>query len=69
MLKNELLTTGEAAKILGRERRTLARWIRRNEVPGLGLVIGGRVYVRRHVLEALLNGDLEAGQPQPASVA
>ena len=63
-----LITATEAAQMAGRDPRTLARWVRQNAVPRLGVEIAGRVYVRRGVLEQLLRGDLDA-ETTPAAVA
>ena len=52
-----LITATEASKLVGRDPRTIARWVRRDAIPRLGVVIAGRVYIRRGVLEDLLNGD------------
>jgi hypothetical protein len=52
-----LLTQTEAARIVGRDPRTVASWVRRGAIPRLGVVIADKVFVRRHVLEALVSGD------------
>ena len=59
----ELITGTEAARLIGKNPRTVARWVRRNAVPGLGVEICGRIYVRLPVLEALARG------VEPANVA
>ena len=59
----ELITGTEAARLIGRNPRTVARWVRRDAVPGLGVEICGRIYVRLPVLEALARG------VEPANVA
>ena len=59
----ELITASDAARLLGRNSRTIARWVRQDAVPGLGVEICGRVYVRLPVLEALARG------VEPANVA
>lgn len=62
-----LITATEASKLVGRDPRTIASWVRRGAVPRLGVEIAGKVYIRRQVLEALLRGDIDASQPQPAA--
>ena len=58
-----LITATAAARMIGRDPRTIARWVRQGAVPRLGVEIAGRVYVRVPVLEALARG------VEPASVA
>ena len=55
-----LLSAAEAGELLGKDPRTVTKWVRRSEVPGLGVEIAGRVYVRRAVLEKLI------GEPIPS---
>ena len=50
-----LLKIAEAARLAGRDPRTIQRWC--SKVPDLGVVIGTVLYVRRSVLERLINGD------------
>ena len=68
---NQLITPTEAARIVGVDPRTVAKWVRRSQVPRLGIEIGGRVFIRRAEVERLVNGDREAtGEPdqrQPAA--
>lgn len=49
-----LLTATQAARIAGVDPRTVRRWVTEDHVPGLGTDIGGRVFVRRTALEALI---------------
>lgn len=49
-----LLTPSEAAEVTGRDYRTLRRWVVDEAIPGLGLIIEGRVYIRRTELAKLL---------------
>ena len=65
--ESPLLSLTDAARIVQRDRRTIARWAR--VVPGLGVDIGDRTLIRRNALEALLRGDVDAGQPEPQTVA
>ena len=58
-----LISATEAARRIGRDPRTIVGWVRQNAVPGLGVEICGRVYVRLPVLETLARG------PAPAGVA
>ncbi len=51
-----LITVTAAARMIGRDPRTVARWVRQGAVPRLGVEIAGRVYVRVPVLEALAYG-------------
>ncbi len=55
-----LLTVAEAARVVGRDPRTVRRWVREEAVRGLGLEIGGRVFVRRSVLERLVGESVPA---------
>ena len=52
----ELLTPVQAARISGRDPRTIRKWVVTNAVPDLGVEIGGRVFVRRWALSRLLEG-------------
>ena len=52
----ELLTIPAAARALGRDPRTLARWLRSREAQGVLVVLGGRRYVRRTALVELIAG-------------
>lgn len=52
----ELLTIPGAARALGRDPRTIARWLRSPEGEGLLVVLGGRRYVRRDALVELIAG-------------
>ena len=56
-----LMTPTEAGRIVGRDPRTIAGWVRSDSVPGMGVEIAGRVFIRRRVLEELVNGD--GGRP------
>ena len=58
-----LLTPREAGELLGRDPRTIRKWVR--EVPELGFEIAGRIFVRRHVVERLLYGGLKQTAPSP----
>ena len=49
-----LISATQAARIAGADPRTVRRWVTEDLVPGLGIVIGGRVYVRPQALESLL---------------
>ena len=49
-----LMTPGEAARVTGRDSRTLSRWVREDVVPGLGVLVGQRVFIRRSALERLI---------------
>ena len=60
MHPTELLTPSQAARISGRDPRTIREWVRTGAVPDLGVEIGGRVFVRRWALSRLLEGP-----PQP----
>ena len=52
----ELLTVPAAARALGRDPRTIARWLRSPEAEGLLVVLGGRRYVRRAALVEMIAG-------------
>ena len=52
----ELLTVPAAARALGRDPRTIARWLASPEAEGLLVVLGGRRYVRRAALVDLIAG-------------
>ena len=67
-LSAALLTVKEAARILGRDPRTVTGWLKSGEVPRLGIRISGRVWVRREVLESLLRGEMDA-QPHQSVTA
>ena len=58
-----LITATAAGRMIGKDPRTVARWVRQGAVPRLGVEIAGRVYVRVPVLEALARG------VEPANVA
>lgn len=64
-----LMTPAEAARLIGRDPRTISGWARQNHVPNLGVVIAGRLYVRRHVIESLISGPMDHGASQLAPVA
>ena len=64
--ERQLITPTEAARMVGVDPRTVSNWVRRSQVPRLGFVVGGRVFIRRVEVERLLNGDCEAtcaGEP------
>ena len=61
-----LLTVAEAARIVGRDPRTIRRWVREEAVRRLGLESGGRVFVRRSVLERLV-GETVAVELSPTA--
>ncbi len=52
----ELLTVPAAARALGRDPRTVARWLGTPDGEGLLVVLGGRRYVRRDALVELIAG-------------
>ena len=54
-----LVTPAEAARITGRDPRTIRRWVRGDSVPELGVEIDGRVFIRLTVLERLLGAPAE----------
>ena len=54
MQSTELLTPSQAARIIGRDPRTIRKWVLTDAFPNLGVEIGGRVFVRGVVLERLL---------------
>ena len=56
-----LLTTTEAAELLGRCPATIRTWIRESRVPGLGVRVGTVIYVRRRALEELMG----TSEPEP----
>ena len=58
---NQLITPAEAARIVGVDPRTVSKWVRRSEVPGLGIEIAGRVFVRRSAIARLVDGEAEHG--------
>ena len=64
-----LMTPGEAARVTGRDSRTLSRWVREDVVPGLGVLVGQRVFIRRSALERLIGEPVETCEPdqQPAA--
>ena len=62
-----LLTVAEAARILGRDRRTVSNWLHEDRIPRLGIEIAGRIYVRRHVLERVILGDEGATHLAPVA--
>ena len=55
-----LISVSEAARLAGRDSRTIAGWVRGRECPRLGLEISGRIWVRREVLVNLIRGELDA---------
>ena len=55
-----LISLCEAARLAGRDSRTIAAWVRGGECPRLGLEISGRIWVRREVLVNLIRGELDA---------
>ena len=50
-----LFSVAQASRVVGRDPRTLRRWI--SEHPELCVKIGGRQWVRQSVLSRLLNGN------------
>jgi excisionase family DNA binding protein len=56
------LTVAEAAKVAGVSPRTIYRGISAGAIPTVTLVPGGRKFVPRRALEALLSGE-----PRPAT--
>ncbi len=56
-----LLTTSQVARITGRDRRTIRRWVTDDIVPGLGVEIGRQVFIRRSALEKLLGRRAQSG--------
>ena len=53
------ITITQAARMAGRDPRTVRQWVLRGDVPNLGVKIGGQLYVRQPVLERLLDGPQE----------
>ena len=53
---SELLTIGEAARILGVSVDTIRRWERDGKITGTR-TLGGQRRFRRDIVEALTNGD------------
>ena len=64
-----LMTPGEAARVTGRDSRTLSRWVREDVVPGLGVLVGQRVFIRRSALERLIGEPVGTGEPDQQPVA
>lgn len=63
MRSTELLTPSQAARISGRDPRTIRKWVLTDAFPNLGVEIAGRIFVRRAVLERLLG--VPAGSEPP----
>lgn len=51
-----LITATEAGRVAGVDARTVARWAREDHVPGLGVEIAGRLFIRHPILMDLLEG-------------
>lgn len=51
-----LLSVGESAQLLGLDARTVRSWVRDDRVPGLGVLVGRRTFIRAAVLERFLRG-------------
>ncbi len=64
-----LMTVTEAARLIGRDPRTVSTWARQNHVANLGVLIAGRLYVRRHVIESLISGRVDHDATHLAPVA
>ena len=56
-----LMTPRQAAEVLGRNVRTVTRWPRNGTIPGLGVQIGQRLFIRHSVLQRLI-GDQTSAQ-------
>jgi excisionase family DNA binding protein len=54
-MERALITPQEAADLAGLHVQTIRRWIR-DDVPGLGVVVGRRYWVRRAALMELIEG-------------
>lgn len=52
----ELLTIPAAARALGRDARTVRRWLESPEAKGVTVVFGKRSYIRREALLDLIGG-------------
>ncbi|MFG1691209.1 helix-turn-helix domain-containing protein [Gemmatimonadota bacterium] len=63
-MDDALLTTSEAAEILGRHPATIRRWVREGSIPGLGVRVGSVTYIRRTALEDLVGCDLNDDHAQ-----
>jgi excisionase family DNA binding protein len=59
--RDQVLTPGNAAKILGVDAKTLVRWAREGRVPTYAITLGGHRRYLRSDIEALVDG-------QPISV-
>jgi hypothetical protein len=52
----ELITVAAAARALGRDPKTVAKWLRSPEAEGVVVVLGNRRYLRRAALVELIAG-------------
>jgi len=60
-----LISVAEAAELAGVSEATGYRWLALGELPG-AVRVGNRWYVRRHVLDAWLDGDSARAAPAAA---
>jgi hypothetical protein len=49
-----LVSVAAAAKAMNRDHRTMKRWV--GDVEGLGVTIGGRLFIRTAILKELAEG-------------
>jgi len=63
-MPDELLTTTEAAKLLGVDRSTVARYVRQGKLPAIRLP-SGHTRIRRADVDRLVRGESGLQQERP----